>query len=380
LGYPLLNGAKPFTMKSTKSKSQTKTKFQEWRDAIVFAVVVAALFRWSFAEAFVIPTSSMENSLLVGDYLFVSKIHYGSRTPRTPLQIPLTHQKIWGTEIPSYLPWIQLPSYRLPGLRKVKRGEPVVFNVPKDLLDPTERPIDLKTYLVKRCIAVAGDVLEMRNKQVFVNGNPIVDPVEMKFSYWVTAKDQLQERTLSNLGLDRDDYSFAGRLSNDEAVYRMLLTENQLKGIKSNSFILSVEETTNDDGGTPLFPLAMNNTWSNRNYGPLSIPNKGMTMVVNDSTLNIYSEIIEKYEGHNQVTINKDQLLIDGKPIKEYVFQQDYYFMMGDNRDNSLDSRFWGFVPEDHILGKPLFIWLSVDKEAELLHKIRWERLFTLIE
>jgi signal peptidase I len=367
-------------MKSTKSKSQKKTKIQEWRDAIVFAVVVAALFRWSLAEAFVIPTASMENSLLVGDYLFVSKIHYGSRTPRTPLQVPLTHQKIWGTEIPSYLPWIQLPSYRLPGLRKVKRGEPVVFNVPKDLLDPTERPVDLKTYLIKRCVAVAGDVLEIRNKQVFVNGNPIVNPVEMKFSYLVTAKDQLHERTLSNWRLDRDDYSFVDRLSNDQVVYRMLLTGHQLKLVKSNSFISSVEETTNDGGGTPLFPLAMNNTWSERNYGPLSIPKKGMTMIVNDSTLAIYHEIIEKYEGHKQVAINKDQLWIDGKPINEYVFQQDYYFMMGDNRDNSLDSRYWGFVPEDHILGKPLFIWLSLDKEASLIHKVRWNRLFTMIK
>jgi signal peptidase I len=245
-------------------------------------------------------------------------------------------------------------------------------------LDPTERPTDLKTYLIKRCVAVAGDVLEIRNKQAFVNGSSIANPVEMKFSYWVTTKDQLHERTLSNFGLDRDDYTFAGRLS-DESVYRMLLTEDQLKLVKSNPLISAVEET-HDGGSTPLFPLAMSNTWSDRNYGPLNIPREGMTIMVSDSTLNIYGEIIEKYEGHNLVTINKNQLLIDGKSIEKYVFQQDYYFMMGDSRDNSLDSRYCGFVPEDHILGKPLFIWLSLDKEASLIHKVRWNRLFTMIE
>jgi len=352
---------------------------QEWRDALVFAVVVATLFRWSFAEAFVIPTGSMENSLLVGDYLFVSKFHYGSRTPRTPLQIPLTHQKIWGTDIPSYLDWIQLPSYRLPGLRTVMRGETVVFNVPKDLLDPTERPMDLKTYLVKRCVGVAGDVLEIKDKQIYINDAAMINATGTKFSYLVTAKDQLHDRLLSELGLGHEDAYFLGRRNDEKAVYRMLLTEDQLKQIQSNSFITSVEETTQNDGGTPLFPESMNPTWNVNNYGPITIPAKGMSMMVNDSTLSIYGEIIQKYEGHKQVTVTNDQLVIDGKAVGQYVFQQDYYFMMGDNRDSSLDSRFWGFVPEDHILGKPMFILLSIDKDADLLHKIRWERLFTLI-
>ncbi len=368
-------------MKSTEIKSaKHKTKIQEWRDAIVFAVIVATLFRWSLAEAFVIPTPSMENSMLVGDYLFVSKIHYGSRTPRTPLQIPLTHQKIWGTEIPSYLTWIQIPSYRLPGLRKVERGEPVVFNVPKNLLDPTERPIDLKTYLVKRCVAIAGDRIAIRNKQIYINEVAMPNPVGLKYSYMVTAKDQLHDRTLMNLGLDSDDFWFLGQSSNNEAVYRMLLTEEQVKMIRSNPSISSVEETINEGAGTRLYPSMMNDRWSDRNYGPLTIPEKGMSMVVNDSTLNLYGEFIEKYEGHHEVRIENNQLLIDGKMIHNYEFQQDYYFMMGDNRDNSLDSRYWGLVPEDHILGKPLFTWLSIDKEADLLHKIRWDRLFTSIK
>jgi signal peptidase I len=361
------------------TSTPTKSKIKEWRDAVVFAVVVAMLFRWSLAEAFVIPTPSMENSLLVGDFLFVSKFHYGSRTPRTLLQIPLTHQKIWGTEIPSYLSWIQLPSYRLPGLRSVKRDEPVVFNVPKDLLDPTERPIDLKTYLVKRCVAIAGDVLEIKDKQVYVNGEPLVNPKGLKFSYDVTTKDELQKRTLTKLGLDSDDYTFLGRHSTNQAVYRMLLTADQLSEIKSSNYTVSVNESIMEKG-SPLFPAVMNNIWTDKNYGPLTIPQKGMAMVVSDTMLSIYGEIIQKYEGRDRVSIDKNKLTIDGKEVTDYVFQQDYYFMMGDNRDNSLDSRYWGFVPEDHILGKPLFIWLSLNKEGDLLHKIRWERLFTAIE
>ncbi len=362
-----------------KSKP-AKSKLREWRDAIVFSIVVASLFRWSLASAFVIPTSSMENSLLVGDYLLVSKIHYGPRTPQTPLQIPLTHQKIWGTEIPSYLTWIQLPAYRLPGLRSVKRGETVVFNVPKDLLDSTVRPTDLKTYLIKRCVAIGGDVLEIRDKQVYVNGVAMKNLAGMKFSYQVKTKDELQKRTLINLGLDRDDYQFLGRNKEGNAVYQMVLTRQQVAAINEAPYVLSAEENIKQTTGTPIFPEAMMTDWTANHYGPLTIPKKGMTMLVSDSTLNLFGEIIEKYEGHHAVVAEQSKLTINGSDVKEYTFQQDYYFMMGDNRDQSLDSRYWGFVPEDHILGKPLLIWFSVDHNADLAHKIRWSRLFTSIE
>ena len=370
-----------FWKKSAKEK-KPKSFIREWYDSIVFAVIAASLLRWSVVEAYVIPTPSMENSLLVGDYLFVSKFHYGTRTPRTILQIPLTHQKIWGTEIPSYLTWIQLPSYRLPGLREVKRGEPVVFNVPKDLTDPTERPIDLKTFLVKRCVAVHGDRLEIKNKQVFINGEVLTNPVGMKFSYLVMAKDEIHKRHLHSFGLDSDDYSYLGKTSDSKlAVYSMVLTREQVEKVKSASFIVSVEINTslNDEPDPKLFPSLKSDVWTANNYGPLFIPEKGAKMTVNDSTLNVYGEIIRLYEGHKNVVIQNGELIIDGKPVSEYVFNQNYYFMMGDNRDNSLDSRYWGFVPEDHILGKPLFIWMSIDYEADLLHKIRWGRLLNLI-
>ncbi|MBN8576169.1 MAG: signal peptidase I [Cytophagales bacterium] len=357
-----------------------KTKFQEWRESIVFAVVVATLFRWSLAEAFVIPTGSMENSMLVGDYLWVSKIHYGSRTPRTPLQIPLTHQKIWGTEIPSYLDWIELPSYRLPGLRKVKRGEPVVFNTPKDLLDPTERPADLKTYLVKRCVAIGGDVVQIKNQQVYVNGEPMINPPGMKFRYQVVTKEELQPRALDRLGLDSEDFWLLGKTNDGKAVYSMLLTQEQVEAVNTAPYKVSVSAASDDQGGFPLFPAMMNNTWTLNNYGPLTIPHKGMTIPVNDSTLNFYGEFIEKYEGHSSVKITNGTLEIAGNPTNQYTFRQDYYFMMGDSRDNSIDSRYWGLVPEDHILGKPLFIWFSVNKDGKWLNKIRWERLGKMIE
>src|SRR5688572_6629231 len=192
-----------------KKQAEAKTKFQEWREAIVFAVVVATLIRWGTVEAFVIPTPSMENSLLVGEYLFVSKIHYGPRTPRTPLQIPLTHQKIWGTEIPSYLTWIELPSWRLPGISNVKREEAVVFNVPdKQMNDGHDRPIDLKTYYVKRCVGLPGDTLVIKDRNVVVNGKALQYPPDMKVSYLITAQDEIHKRNLKMLGLDADDYYF----------------------------------------------------------------------------------------------------------------------------------------------------------------------------
>ena len=329
------------------------------------------------------PTPSMENSILVGDYLFVSKFHYGSRTPRTPLQIPLTHQRIWGTDIPSYLDWVQLPSYRLPGLRGVERGEPVVFNIPPlSLNDGVERPIDLKTYYVKRCVAVAGDRFEIRNKQVIVNNEPLANPEHMKFSYLVTSKSEIHQRHLDKLELTLDDYILLGQTADSQVVYRMLLTEAQRNEINVFPFVTAlVEDYTNNTRPDPnIFPSAKASSWNGNNYGPVVIPAKGMKIQVNDSTLALYGEMIQLYEANGKVIIKDGELVIDGRKIEEYVFRQDYYFMMGDNWHNSLDSRYWGFVPENHILGKPLFIWFSVNSEADLLHKIRWHRMFTAIE
>ncbi|WP_194776272.1 signal peptidase I [Pararhodonellum marinum] len=356
-----------------------KSSLIEWRNALVFAVVVATFFRWSLAEAYVIPTGSMENSLLVGDYILVSKIHYGSRTPQTPLQVPLTHQKIWGTDIPSYLDWVQLPSYRLPGLRNVERGETVVFNTPKDLLDPTDRPDDLMTFLVKRCVAISGDVLEIRDRQIYINDEAMVNPPRMKFQYHVITQYPLQPHHLANLGLDGDDFWFSG-FNDNKAIYSMFLTEDQLEKIQKAPYLVSVESGSGSPVGFPLFPATMNDKWDLNNYGPLTLPQKGLNIDINENTLDFYGELIEKYEGNRNVKIRDGKLEIDGKKVDNYTFKQGYYFMMGDSRDNSIDSRYWGFVPESHIVGKPLLVLFSKNEHGKGLDKVRWERIFSRIE
>lgn len=372
-----------FKIRKKKAVSKKKSVFIEWRDAVVFAVVVATLFRWSFVEAFVVPTGSMENTILVGDYLFVSKFHYGTRTPRTPLQIPLTHQKIWGTEIPSYLDWIELPSYRLPGLRDVNRGEPVVFNVPSlEMNEGIQRPVDLKTYYVKRCVGIPGDHLEIVNKQIFTNGSPLANPPNLKFSYFVTARDVINKRHFERLKIATGDYSLAGHPEGNRVVYKIFLTTDQRNELESLPFVLSVEEDPRDieQLHDTIFPAEARGKWNENNYGPLLIPEEGMQIQVNESTMAVYGEIIQQYEELDKVVIEGGDLRINDKLVDTYTFRQNYYFMMGDNRHNSLDSRFWGFVPENHIVGKPLFIWFSFNSEADLLDKVRWNRIFNKIE
>ena len=212
-------------------KKQEKRKpvsaARDWFNSVLFAVIAATLIRWTTVEAYVVPTPSMENTILVGDYLFVSKFHYGTRTTSTPLQIPLSHQKIWGTNIPSYLDWIELPSYRLPGISKVKRGDVVVFNVPPaSMNEGQEHPIQLKSNYVKRCVAVAGDRLQIVDKEIYVNGAALPRPKNMKFRYMVAAKDEMTSRTITRLGLSKDDYIFMGRFDN-QAMYSMLFNSSE---------------------------------------------------------------------------------------------------------------------------------------------------------
>lgn len=365
---------------SAEKPAKQKGPVREWFDAILFAVVAATLIRWLIMEAYTIPTPSMENSLLVGDFLFVSKFHYGTRTPKTPLQVPLTHQKIWFTEIPSYSKAIQLPQYRLPGFSEVKREDVVVFNVPpRELNDGKDYPVDLKTNYIKRCVAIPGDVLTIKDKQVTVNGQPIGNPPGMQFSYLVHSKDDISERNFEKLQIDPDDYNYLGRPENNNVIYQMFLSKEKAEELKKIPYIVKVEEDyrTNDGPDFRIFPLGKQ--WNGDNYGPLTIPKEGMTIAINDSTLAIYGDAITLYDHNENAKIENKKLLIDGKEVTEYTFKQNYYFMMGDNRHNSLDSRYWGFVPEDHIVGKAFFIWLSIDKYAGFLNKIRWNRFFMLI-
>jgi len=356
---------------------------REWFNSIVFAVIAATLIRWTTVEAFVVPTPSMENTILVGDYLFVSKFHYGTRTTSTPLQIPLTHQKIWGTNIPSYLNWIELPSYRLPGFSEVTREDIVVFNIPPvSLNDGEEHPVQLKTNYVKRCVGLPGDVVVIDDQQVSVNGNPLGKPAHMKYSYRVTTENALTERTLRDMELSTNDYFYLGKDNLAHAVYHMFLTQSQFETLNRAPYVMHVEEQlkAKGRGEGDIFPSVSYAPWNGDNYGPLTIPAEGMTIPVNDSTMALYGEVIRLYEGHKHVELSDGRLTIDGTQRQEYTFGQNYYFMMGDNRHNSLDSRYWGFVPEDHVVGKALFIWMSLDDEAGFFNKIRWNRLFTMLE
>lgn len=372
-----------------EKKVEPKSKLREWGDAILFAVIAATLIRWLIMEAYTIPTPSMEQSLLVGDFLFVSKFHYGSRTTTTPLQVPLTHQKIWFTEIPSYSEWIKLPQYRLPGISHVKRNDVVVFNVPPiGLNEGIDYPVDLKTNYIKRCVAISGDTLRIINRQVYVNGKASENPPLMQHSYLVTSNDEINERILKRYKIY--DQELIGRTGNS-VVYQMHLTPEVADELKKMNFIQDVRIATynGSDGFGPrtakmvesnIFPDPKTLPWNGDFYGPLVIPREGMTIEINDSTLATYGSTIAEYDHNDDVKIENGKLLIDGQEVNQYTFKQNYYFMMGDNRHNSLDSRYWGFVPEDHIVGKAFFIWLSIDRNADFFSKIRWSRFFQLIE
>jgi signal peptidase I len=387
--FPYLGFKNDVVYRAPVKEEGKKSGRQEWTEAIGFAVIAATLIRWLIMEAYTIPTPSMENSLLVGDFLFVSKFHYGTRTTTTPLQVPLTHQKIWFTNIPSYVEWIKLPQYRLPGLTHVKRGDVVVFNVPpRGLNEDVDYPVDLKTNYIKRCVAVPGDTLFIQDKQVYTNGEPLPNPPEMQYSYVVTSDSPINDRNLRMLGLGPEDTQGGGQ-QNGKFYYLMFLTKERAEALKKLSYIKSVviENRNEVEGQIPYsryYDVPSTNEkryshWGTDNFGPLWIPKKGVTIPINDSTLTFYGPTIKMYDHNKDVKIENGRLYIEGKEVTEYTFKQDYYFMMGDNRHNSLDSRFWGFVPEDHIVGKAFFIWLSIDRNADFFHKIRWNRFFNLI-
>jgi len=366
-----------------------KSKLREWGDAILFAVIAATLIRWLIMEAYTIPTPSMEQSLLVGDFLFVSKFHYGSRTTTTPLQVPLTHQKIWFTEIPSYTELIQLPSYRLPGISSIKRNDVVVFNVPPiELNEGIDYPVDLKTNYIKRCVAIPGDTLRIVDKQVYVNGDASENPPLEQFSYLVTANDEINERILKRYKIY--DSELMGR-SGNSVIYQMHLTKEVADELKALNFIQDVRIATynGSDGFGPrtekmvesnIFPDSKTFPWNGDFYGPIVIPKEGMTIDLDEKNVAMYGSTIAEYDHNENVKIENGKLYIDGRELSQYTFKQNYYFMMGDNRHNSLDSRYWGFVPEDHVVGKAFFIWLSIDSNADFFSKIRWSRFFKLIK
>ena len=386
--------AKPTTV--NKSTKQKKTPIREWFDSVLFAVIAATLIRFLTFEAYAIPTPSMENSLMVGDFLFVSKLHYGIRTPKTPLQVPLTHQKIWGTDIPSYSTAIQLPIYRLPGFSKVKNGDVVVFNYPPPKVGEPVYPTDLKTNFIKRCIGIPGDVLEIRQEQIYVNGKAFPTPPRSETTYFIKTTEVLDERFFRKYDIVNDFKSAEGPFVNWQPLesyndstktaalvgYRVNMTHDVLEKFKEFDWVKSIEPIREQPGQVgPGIYGGSAYAWNQDNYGPLTVPKQGATIPINKQTIAVYGPIIQRYEENKAVEITPTTVKIDGQPITSYTFRQDYYFMMGDNRHNSEDSRYWGFVPEDHIVGKAVFVWMSLDPvPADIWHKIRWSRVFRLIE
>jgi signal peptidase I len=361
-----------------KKKSVTR----EWVDAIVFAVIAATLIRTFFIEAYVIPTPSMERSLLVGDFLFVSKVNYGARTPITPIAFPFAHHTMPLINTKAYWDGIKLPYYRLPGFSDVKRGDVVVFNYPMDADSPLYRPVDKRENFIKRCQGIPGDTLSVVNAQVYVNSKAMPNPPgeQIDYNYTTTGMD-LNPQTAEDL-----------HIKTYETGAYPTMTEESAKILRGYSNIKSVVARISPKGVSdlqyPVYPtnpghpvgLMMpgkqhNYKWNLDNYGPIIIPKKGWTVKLDSLTFPVYIRCIRTYE-NNDVKIVGNDVLINGKKTDSYTFKMNYFWMMGDNRHDSDDSRFWGFVPEDHIVGKALFIWMSWDDDASFFSKIRWSRIF----
>jgi signal peptidase I len=372
--------------KTTPKKKKSTTR--EWTDAIIFAVIAATLIRTLFIEAYTIPTPSMERSLLVGDFLFVSKVNYGPRMPITPVAFPFAHHTMPVLGTKAYWEGIKLPYYRLPGLSEVKKGDVVVFNYPMDADSPYYRPVDKRENYIKRCQGGPGDTLSLRDAQVYVNGKPNGSSPGEQMDYNVTTTPQVTitamqfEQTLQDLQITQYN----------PGIYTM--TKQSAKALSAFPGLvvqprIAPRDTADINGGavfpnksqyySGMFSNARYANWNADNYGPILIPKKGWTVTLDDTTLPVYERSITVYEG-NKLEKRGNDIYINGQKTKHYTFKMNYYWMMGDNRHDSADSRYWGFVPEDHIVGKALFIWMSWDDNATFLHKIRWSRLFNGIK
>jgi len=361
-----------------------RTELGEWVSSIAFAIIAATLVHTYVMQPYTIPTSSLEKSLLIGDFLFVSKFHYGARVPMTTVAAPMVHDSLPFLGVKSYLKKPQLPYFRIPGFQNIKRNEIVVFNWPTDTVQKFfdksgghfDKPIDKKSNYVKRCVGIAGDSLEIRNGYIFINGKQTVLPDRAKPQYIhkvVTNGQQLNPSTLNRYEVTE------GR--NFGEYYVLNLTDKNAAKLKNNPLVKSIskELTAAGNYNSSIFPHNENYAWSIDNFGPIYIPEAGKTVKLNSKSLPFYKRIIDEYE-NNDLTINGDDIFINGELATNYTFKQDYYWMMGDNRHNSEDARYWGYVPYDHVVGKPVFIWFSWDTNGQgITNKIRWDRVFTTV-
>jgi len=385
-----------------------KTVVREWTDAIIFAVVAATIIRTFLLEAYTIPTSSMEKSLLVGDYLFVSKITFGPKIPNTPIAFPFVHHTLPFTEsVKSYVEWIKFPFYRFPGFRSVRHNDAVVFNYPagdtvstrfqsnmsyyslineygrnrvwtdqRNFGNIVARPVDKRENYVKRCIGLPGDTLKIVDRQVYLNGIAAINPEKLQYNYHVTTDGS----SINPIVLNKLDIT-EGYRSNVPGEFVYNLTNESRDELAKLPIVKSIEPFNEPAGkwSPEIFPYDSAFKWNRDNYGPLYIPQQGVPIQLTLTNLPEYTRVIATYEG-NSLEVKNDQIIINGQPATSYTPKLNYYWMMGDNRHNSADSRYWGFVPEDHVVGKPEFVWLSLDKDKSLFGgKIRWQRLFTVI-
>jgi signal peptidase I len=390
-----------------KKRDQKNSSLVEWIDALIFALVAVSFINLFLFQNFNIPTASMEKSLLIGDYLFVSKVSYGPRVPTTPLSFPLVQHTLPLTKDKnSFLTWIQNPYRRMAGFSKIKNNDPIVFNYPEGdtvctkiqsnesyfslvrrygkqtvINNPADfggivvRPVDRRENFIKRCIGLPGDTVEVRHNWVYVNGKPQDSINNMQFQYHIiTDGTPINQKKLELLDVAKEDIRF----SNGE--YLLPLSAAKAKDIKqlSNVKFIEIMEEPAGTWDSMTFPFKEDFKWNRDNYGPIWIPKMGKTVPLTIQNLPLYERIIHTYEG-NELEVVGNEIMINGKVATSYTFKMNYFWMMGDNRHNSADSRFWGFVPEDHIVGKPKFVYLSLNKDKKFPANIRWNRVFMKI-
>ncbi len=359
-----------------EKERKKKSALRDWTEALLFAFIGVLILKTFIFEPFAIPSGSMDNTLLAGDYIVVNKLAYGARLPMTPLSVPFSHQTVAG--MPAYSELLQIPYTRMPGYADIKNNDVIVFNFPAEDLfpmsgKPANYPVDHRTHFIKRCIGLPGDTIELTDREVMVNGTQLQFPKLALFNYIVkldtTKRDSVN---VAKLGMVRE--SRQGRF----IMYTLTLLPSQADSLRLLRQVVSVEPELSRAGlyDEQLYPHSERFAWNLDNYGPVVVPKAGDTIKLTADSLPLYHRIIVNYE-HNRIDVKNDSVFINGKYTTTYTFTMNYYFVMGDNRHFSMDSRYWGFVPEDHIVGKATMILFSYDKKNG---NVRWDRCFESIE